>query len=51
MLNRQRGESREDLRLEIVHWIEATYHRRRRKAALGKLTPIEFEVKMQQQPA
>jgi hypothetical protein len=29
--------------LEIVYWIEATYHRRRRKAALGKLTPIEFE--------
>lgn len=43
VLNRQRWETREDLRLEIVYWIEATYHRRRRKAALGKLTPIEFE--------
>ena len=41
VLNRQRWETREDLRLEIVHWIEATYHRR--KATLGKLIPIEFE--------
>ena len=24
-------------------WIEQTYHRRRRQAALGRLTPIEFE--------
>ena len=43
VLNRRRWETREDLRLEIVYWIEATYHRRRRKAALGNLTPIEFE--------
>ena len=26
-----------------MYWIEVTYHRRRRKAALGKLTPVEFE--------
>jgi cytochrome P450 len=42
-LNRRRWEGREDLRLEIVYWIEGTHHRRRRKAALGKLTPIGLE--------
>lgn len=31
------------LRLAIVVWIEKTCHRRRRQAALGRLTPIEFE--------
>lgn len=43
VFNRQRWETREDLRLAIVVWIERTYHRRRRQRALGKLTPIEFE--------
>jgi transposase InsO family protein len=43
VLNRQRWASREELRLAIVTWIEATYHRRRRQQALGRLTPIEFE--------
>ncbi len=35
--------SREELHNAIVHWIEATYHRRRRQRGLGKLTPIEYE--------
>ncbi len=26
----------------IVTWIERTYHRRRRQASLGRLTPIEY---------
>jgi putative transposase len=43
VLNRQRWQTREELRLAIVTWIERTYHRRRRQRALGKLTPIEFE--------
>jgi putative transposase len=43
VLNRKRWSTREELRLAIVTWIEATYHRRRRQRALGKLTPIEFE--------
>jgi transposase InsO family protein len=30
----------------IVTWIERTYHRRRRQAALGRLTPIEYEAIM-----
>ena len=27
-------------------WIEASYHRRRRQRALGRLTPVEFEAIM-----
>ena len=37
------GHAVEELRLAIVHWIERTYHRRRRQRALGRLTPIEYE--------
>jgi transposase InsO family protein len=44
VLNRQSWRTREELRLAIVTWIERTYHRRRRQRALGKLTPIEFEL-------
>jgi putative transposase len=43
VLDRRHWQSREELRLAIVIWIERTYHRRRRQRALGKLTPIEFE--------
>ncbi|MFN2638227.1 MAG: IS3 family transposase [Gemmatimonadaceae bacterium] len=43
VLNRQRWQTRQELRLAIVTWIERTYHRRRRQRALGKLTPVEFE--------
>jgi transposase InsO family protein len=43
VLNRQRWQTREQLRLAIVVWIERTYHRRRRQDALGRMTPIEFE--------
>ncbi len=43
VLDRQRWQTREELRLAIVVWIERTYHRRRRQRGLGKLTPIEFE--------
>ena len=44
VLNRQRWDTREELRLAMITWIEKTYHRRRRQRALGKLTPIEFEL-------
>ncbi|MGO4258967.1 IS3 family transposase [Marmoricola sp. RAF53] len=46
VLNRRAWETREDLRIAIVTWIERTYHRRRRQDALGRLTPIEFETIM-----
>jgi putative transposase len=44
VLDTQRWETREDLRLAIVTWIETKYNRRRRQRALGKLTPVEFEM-------
>jgi len=43
VLDTRRWESREDLHLAIVTWIERTYHRRRRQRTLGRMTPIEFE--------
>ena len=43
VLNQQRWHTRDQLRLAIVQWTEATYHRRRRQSSLGKLTPLEFE--------
>ena len=46
VLNRHSWNTREELRIAIVTWIERTYHRRRRQPRLGRLTPIEFEAIM-----
>ncbi|RWA16591.1 integrase [Mycolicibacterium brumae DSM 44177] len=46
VLDRRRWDTREQLRIAIVTWIERTYHRRRRQSGLGRLTPIEFEAIM-----
>ena len=46
VLNRRVWITREELRSAIVWWIERTYHRKRRQAALGRLTPVEFETMM-----
>ena len=46
VLNRRTWATREELRIAIVTWVEKTYHRRRRQAALGRLTPIEYELIM-----
>ncbi len=43
VLDRRRWATRNELRLAIIHWIERTYHRRRRQRRLGKLTPVEYE--------
>jgi len=45
VLDRRRWDTREELRIAIITWIERTY-RRRRQAALGRLTPVEFEAIM-----
>jgi putative transposase len=44
VLDRRRWFTRDELRIAIVTWIERTYHRRRRQRALGRLTPIEYEI-------
>lgn len=46
VLDRRSWTTRGELRIAIVTWIERTYHRRRRQAALGRLTPVEFEAIM-----
>ncbi|TIC79032.1 IS3 family transposase [Nocardioides sp. GY 10113] len=46
VLDRRVWATREELRIAIVRWIERTYHRRRRQAALGRLTPVEYELIM-----
>ncbi|EWM19223.1 transposase [Kutzneria sp. 744] len=46
VLNRRTWSTRTELRTAIVAWIERTYHRRRRQAALSRLTPIEYEAIM-----
>lgn len=43
VLNRKRRSRREELRLAIITWIEATHHRKRRQRGLGKLIPIEYK--------
>ncbi len=43
VLDRRTWISREQQRTAIVVWIERKYHRKRRQAALGRLTPVEFE--------
>ena len=44
VLDKRKRQTWQQLRLEIVTWIERTYHCRRRQRGLGKLTPIEFEM-------
>jgi transposase InsO family protein len=38
------GRAGRQLRVAITIWIERTYHRRRRQRALGRMTPVEFEI-------
>jgi transposase InsO family protein len=46
VLDRRQWATRQELRLAIVTWMERTYHRRRRQASLGRLTPVEYETVM-----
>ncbi len=51
VLDRRSWATRDALRIEIITWIERTYHRRRRQQRLGRLTPIEYETIMTPQTA
>jgi transposase InsO family protein len=45
VLNRRpRWHTRDELASEIITWIEYTYNRRRRQRALGKLSPVAYEL-------
>ena len=43
VLNTKKWQTREELRLAIVTWIEKDYNRRRRQRLLGRLTSVEYE--------
>ncbi len=51
VLDRRRWRTRDELHGAIVFWIEHTYNRRRRQRALGKLTPVEYELAFTDQHA
>jgi putative transposase len=51
VLDRRRWRTRDELHEAIVFWTEHTYNRRRRQRALGKLTPVEFELAFTAQAA
>jgi transposase InsO family protein len=51
VLNRHPWRTRDQLHDAIVFWIERTYNRRRRQRALGKLTPVEYELAFTTQSA
>ncbi len=44
VLDRKRWRTRDELHNAVVHWVEHTYNNRRRQRALGKLTPVEYEL-------
>ena len=51
VLDRRRWRTRDELHEAIVFWTEHTYNRRRRQRALGKLTPVEYELAFTAQAA
>ena len=51
VLDRRRWRTRNELHNAVVFWIEHTYNRRRRQRALGKLTPVEYELAFTSQAA
>lgn len=51
LLNRKKWKTRIELANAIFEFIEVFYQRQRRHSKIGYISPVEFEVKMQQQPA
>jgi transposase InsO family protein len=51
VLDRKRWRTRDELHNAVVHWVEHTYNNRRRQRALGKLTPVEYELAFTNQAA
>ena len=50
LLNRKKWKTRIELANAIFEFIEVFYNRQRRHSKIGYISPVEFEVKMQQQP-
>ena len=51
LLNRKKWKTRIELANAIFEFIEVFYNRQRRLSKIGYISPVECEVKMQQQPA
>ena len=51
LLNRKKWKTRIELANAIFEFIEVFYNRQHRHFKIGYISPVEFEVKMQQQPA
>lgn len=51
VLNRRRWHTRDELRSDIIYWIEHTDNQRLRQRRLGRLTPVEYELAFTQPAA
>jgi len=51
LLNRKKWKTRIELANAIFEFIEVFYNRQRRHSKIGYISPVEFEVNLQQQPA
>ena len=51
LLNRKKWKTRIELANAIFEFIEVFYNRQRRRSKIGYISPVEFEVNLQQQPA
>jgi len=50
MVHWERFATRDEARRKIFHYIEVWYNRQRLHSALGYLSPVDFELKLNQQP-
>ncbi len=51
LLNRKKWKSRIELANAIFEFIEVFYNRQPKHSKIGYISPVEFEVNLQQQPA
>jgi len=51
LLNRKKWKTRIELANAIFEFIEVFYNRQRRLSKIDYISPVEFEVNLQQQPA
>jgi len=51
LLNRKKWKTRIELANAIFEFIEVFYNGQRRHSKIGYISPVEFEVNLQQQPA
>jgi transposase InsO family protein len=50
LIDRRVWQTKAQARLEVFHWIEATYNRARRHSSLGNLSPVDYEAMLAMTP-